>query len=384
MGCERGASTRWAIAGAVSALLVGLVAVRAGRLAGRARRIRHRPAAPAGRCRGTVWSGSAVPCSPAAPAAATRRRCRAACNGRCRPRLRHRAAPSQACCLNGKLRCRCAPASAASRPRFAAAGAGWLGQWPAPGWRPGHAVEHHAARRRAAPRLARHDARIGAGPLARRGASISSCEGVSSRLSTLDTLGSYRLTLTGDAASETATMQSLTNADGALRLTGSGTWGPGGVRFRGEARAGGGRRGGAEQPAQHHRPAQRRAVGHFDRMTMNQRPPLRCPSRRGADGGGADAVARCRCRRRPPHGRRRNAAAPRGAPVTLNFVNADIEAVTRAMAAMLDASSHRRPARQGHDHPLQRAAADAARGLPQLPGRAARPGLHAWSRSAAC
>jgi general secretion pathway protein D len=39
-----------------------------------------------------------------------------------------------------------------------------------------------------------------------------------------------------------------------------------------------------------------------------------------------------------------------GEPVTLNFVNADLEAVSRAMGAMLEPADRGRPARQGHDH----------------------------------
>ena len=60
---------------------------------------------------------------------------------------------------------------------------------------------------------------------------------VSSRLTTLETLGSYKLTLTGDAATPGTSQLSLTTQDGALQLSGNGTWGPGGVRFRGEASA---------------------------------------------------------------------------------------------------------------------------------------------------
>ena len=61
--------------------------------------------------------------------------------------------------------------------------------------------------------------------------------GVSSRLSTLDTLGSYRLSLRGGAATgETATL-SLDTLEGALRLTGSGQWAGPKLRFRGEASA---------------------------------------------------------------------------------------------------------------------------------------------------
>ncbi|MDQ2733909.1 MAG: type II secretion system protein N, partial [Pseudomonadota bacterium] len=62
-------------------------------------------------------------------------------------------------------------------------------------------------------------------------------QGVSSRLTTLDTLGSYRVTLTGGSGANTATLLSLSTQDGPLQLTGNGTWGPGGVKFRGEARS---------------------------------------------------------------------------------------------------------------------------------------------------
>jgi general secretion pathway protein N len=57
----------------------------------------------------------------------------------------------------------------------------------------------------------------------------------SSRLSTLETLGSYRLSLNGDAAGTAQLV--LSTLEGALQLSGSGTVGAGGVRFRGEARA---------------------------------------------------------------------------------------------------------------------------------------------------
>lgn len=67
----------------------------------------------------------------------------------------------------------------------------------------------------------------------------------SSRLSTLDTLGSYRLSLRGSAlnaagagATENSagtTQIALTTLDGALQMSGSGNLGPGGLHFQGEA-----------------------------------------------------------------------------------------------------------------------------------------------------
>ena len=64
---------------------------------------------------------------------------------------------------------------------------------------------------------------------------------MASRLSTLDALGSYRLTLQGDAAGNQATTLTLATLDGALLLSGNGQMLGGGagsrLRFTGEASA---------------------------------------------------------------------------------------------------------------------------------------------------
>lgn len=62
-----------------------------------------------------------------------------------------------------------------------------------------------------------------------------SLDNVSSPISTLDRLGSYRLDLLGDAQGQL--QLNLTTLDGSLQLTGQGTVGPGGTRFRGNATA---------------------------------------------------------------------------------------------------------------------------------------------------
>jgi general secretion pathway protein N len=61
--------------------------------------------------------------------------------------------------------------------------------------------------------------------------------GVSSRLSTLDTLGSYRFSVRGGATSTDPATLNLETLDGGLRLSGSGQWTGFRVRFRGEASA---------------------------------------------------------------------------------------------------------------------------------------------------
>lgn len=58
----------------------------------------------------------------------------------------------------------------------------------------------------------------------------------SARLTTLDTLGSYQLVVTGAPAGQPARL-TLTTLDGALQLDGTGEIGPRGTRFRGQAHA---------------------------------------------------------------------------------------------------------------------------------------------------
>ena len=58
-------------------------------------------------------------------------------------------------------------------------------------------------------------------------------DGLSSRISTLDTLGSYQLTLVGGQTTNLL----LSTLQGPLRLSGNGQWTAGKLRFRGDARA---------------------------------------------------------------------------------------------------------------------------------------------------
>jgi general secretion pathway protein N len=59
---------------------------------------------------------------------------------------------------------------------------------------------------------------------------------MSSGLSTLDTLGSYRFQLQGDARGDVAQV-SLTTTEGALQIIGNGQWAASRLRFNGQASA---------------------------------------------------------------------------------------------------------------------------------------------------
>ena len=151
--------------------------------------------------RGTIWSGSAV-AGPHRRRRQPRRqlRCPAASSGRSR-RAGYgvEVAARQDCCLQ-RHDADPAPARARPHPRDAAAAApSWVGQWPS-AWLGGLGTPWNTLQLGGsfAPDVAgRHD-RVGRGPLApRRPGRRSTLDGVSSRLTTLDTLGSYRVTLSG-------------------------------------------------------------------------------------------------------------------------------------------------------------------------------------------
>ena len=268
--------------------------------------------------RGTIWSGSAVPSSPAAPTAATRATCPAASSGRCR-----RGSTASSCGAPGLLPQR--HAEAADPPRLRPDPRHAMRRRPALARRrpvaerlarrPRHAVEHAAARRHAA-RIASPGFTIesGPGPLAARRQLDLELEAVSSRLTTLDTLGSYRVTLTGGAGDGSATLLSLTTHRRPAAADRQRHLGPG-------------RRQVPRRSPRRRRPTRPRcptcstssvgatAPGRSSRSDDHDTNAAlrRSAARAGAaaDGGGADAVARCRCRRRrrSPHGRRSAAAA---------------------------------------------------------------------------
>ncbi len=110
--------------------------------------------------------------------------------------------------------------------------------------RPGHPLEHAATGRLAAPAGPRLQARKGrTGRWRQSGQLDLDLVNLSSRVSTLAPLGSYRLSLVADPAAPGLSTMHLSTTEGALLLTGLGTLGgPGGkARFNGEASSAPGR-----------------------------------------------------------------------------------------------------------------------------------------------
>jgi general secretion pathway protein N len=194
--------------------------------------------------RGTLWSGSATPVLGGGAGS----RDASALPGRLHWRIRPdglalRVHAEHACCLNGTLQLRLVPGFEGLRIELLAPpGGAAVGQWPA-SWlaglgTPWNTLQPGGSLQLASPGLALQ--RVGGGWRFSGRADIE-LHSFASRLSTLDVLGSYRLTLAGDAAGTVPATITLATLGGALQLSGSGQFVGAGssqtLRFRGTASA---------------------------------------------------------------------------------------------------------------------------------------------------
>lgn len=235
---------RWAWAGAIAGLVVGgLLSVPAAWLAGGVARLTQGQFVLAD-ARGTVWSGSAV----AVLSAGADSRTAVALPGRLAWTLgwsdgAFELRASQPCCLRGEPRLRLRPGlgrwQVELRPAAGGGNAGNLpglvGQWPA-AWLAGLGTPWNTMQLDGELRLSTPGLRVdlAEGRLRLDGSAVLDLQRVASRLSTLPTLGSYRLQM---AATDAGARLTLATLSGALRLSGEGDWSAGGLRFRGEASA---------------------------------------------------------------------------------------------------------------------------------------------------
>ena len=115
---------------------------------------------------------------------------------------------------------------------------GSIGQWPA-SWLAGLGTPWNTLQLGGALQLASPGLRLQQvqGKLRLDGALALDLHNVSSRLSSLPVLGSYRLGLRAPPGGGDSASLQLDTLDGALRLSGTGQWAGGALRFRGEAQA---------------------------------------------------------------------------------------------------------------------------------------------------
>jgi general secretion pathway protein N len=142
-----------------------------------------------------------------------------------------------ACCLNGAIGVHVKPGfgrlALTLAPRQ-----GWVGQWPS-AWLGGLGTPWNTLQLGGAVRLASPGVTVETvqGRWRVDGQADIEFLGVSSRMTTLNTLGNYRMSLSGNGGQGGTSQLKLSTQDGALQLSGDGTLGPSGVKFRGEARA---------------------------------------------------------------------------------------------------------------------------------------------------
>jgi general secretion pathway protein N len=243
---SRGAGLRWALGGIVVGTALALIAFAPAAWLARGLAAASKDRVLLADARGTVWSGSAVAVLTGGPGS----RDAAALPGRLEWSIGLRGLGLEvqarhACCLNGTVALLIKPGFGRVTTTLLPT-VGWVGQWPS-AWLGGLGTPFNTMQLGGAVRLVSPGMTLATvqGRVQLQGRADVELLSVSSRLTTLDTLGSYRLTLAGaDAGAPGPSTLTLSTQEGALQLSGNGTWGPGGVRFRGEATATG-----ADEPA---------------------------------------------------------------------------------------------------------------------------------------
>lgn len=237
-GRSRRASLRWAAAGAIFGAAVGALAFAPASWVAQAVASASGERLLLADARGSVWSGSAMAVLAGGPGSrdATALPGRLAWTvGLAGAGLEIRA--SQECCLNGTVVLLLKPGMAESTLTLVPPVA-WVGQWPS-AWLGGLGTPWNTLQLGGTLRLLSPGLSIawGAGRWRLDGQAEIELVNASSSLSTLAALGSYRLRMVGNAAQGGQPQLKLSTQNGVLQLSGDGSIGPGGVRFRGEARA---------------------------------------------------------------------------------------------------------------------------------------------------
>jgi general secretion pathway protein N len=231
--------TKWAVFGAVLGLVIALIA-----FAPAAWLASYVSNATDGRlllsaARGTVWSGSALPVLTAGPGS----RDATTLPNRLDWTLGFKGTAlelrlRQPCCLNGTIAVQIRPGFGTLQIQVLPPPGGWIAQAPSAFLgglgTPWNTLQLGGTVRLLSPGFTLESAQ---GRWRMNGRADVELAGASSRLSSLDTLGTYRLSLSNDPQSPGTSQLNLSTISGALQLTGAGIWNPAGVRFRGEASA---------------------------------------------------------------------------------------------------------------------------------------------------
>ncbi len=245
-GRSRATTMRWSVAGALTGALVALLCFAPAAWLASALSAATQQRFMLVDARGSVWSGSAV----AVLTGGLGSHDATALPGRLvwsiRPQwLALRVQLSQDCCLNGDVTVLLKP-NLAGVSVWVQPQATTVGQWPA-AWLSGLGTPWNTIQLGGVVRVQSSGVTLEAvqGHWRMSGGWDLELAGCSSRLSTLDTLGSYRLSVRGAPAAAPGAVVAagaadsvqftLSTLEGTLQLSGSGAWGAGRLHFLGEA-----------------------------------------------------------------------------------------------------------------------------------------------------
>ncbi len=244
-GRSRSSTSRWSWIGALSGALIATICYMPATWLASAVSAATQQRFMLADARGTVWSGSAV----AVLTGGAGSRDASALPGRLAWTVQPQGLAlslrlSQACCLDDSTAVLLRPAlggfSLVLQPV-----SGRIGQWPS-SWLAGLGTPWNTLRLGGTARLLSSGLLLESaqGNWRLAGGMTLELIGATSRLSTLETLGSYRLVVQGEPLHPTAARTTgaaaparltLSTLEGALLLSGNGAWGPDGLRFQGEA-----------------------------------------------------------------------------------------------------------------------------------------------------
>ncbi|MDP4301911.1 type II secretion system protein N [Leptothrix discophora] len=249
---------RWAFWGALLGGLLTLVAFAPARWLADAVASASRDQVQLADARGTVWSGDAVLVLGAGAGSRDARALPGRLGWTLRPTLLDGLGLAlnlrQDCCIQGTAEVRVQPGwgrvavrvqgldDPGSRSPGAAApepdGSRWIAQWPA-AWLVGLGTPWNTLQPGGALRLGTQGLKLewAAGRFSMEGQAVLELRDFSSRLATLPRLGSYRIAISADPAQAGTAQVGLSTLDGALLLSGQGSWSASGLRLRGEASA---------------------------------------------------------------------------------------------------------------------------------------------------
>jgi len=240
---KQGQVLRWSVAGAIIGVLLSLTLFAPAAWLARAIEQSSGGRLLLADARGSVWSGSALLVLTGGQGSLDG----SALPGRIEWHTRLSGAAlalnlSQPCCLNGVVSLTLQPGIGSAKLTLTSTHRDWVARWPA-AWLAGLGTPWNTLQPGGSVRLSTQQFSLERtlGRWRQTGQVAFDFMNLTSRVSTVEPLGSYRFSVTGDATRPGVSLLKLSTQEGALMLSGEGTLDGGNTHFRGVAKAAPGR-----------------------------------------------------------------------------------------------------------------------------------------------